>query len=191
MQDIPSKILLSCFTLLASGACALAADQPPPAVVVASVWQHHAVRVDYYGLTSLYTCDGLESHVKAILVYFGARKDASVTANGCSPGPDTPSHFAFVHTDFYTLAPSGDANTNDVVAAQWTSLEMGPKRPFFMGDGDCELVDQLKDLLSKNFSLRDVSYRTDCVPHQIVLNGFSVKAQALKALPVPKSAAAR
>ena len=44
----------------------------------------------------------------------------------------------------------------------------------------------MQDLLRKNFSLRDVTYTTDCVPHDITINGFSVKAHALKAVPPVK-----
>ncbi len=49
-----------------------------------------------------------------------------------------------------------------------------------MSDGDCELMAQMKDLIASNFTLRALSYRTDCVPQEI--NGFSIKAQVLKAL---------
>jgi hypothetical protein len=54
-----------------------------------------------------------------------------------------------------------------------------PQRPYFMGSGDCELVEQLKDLISKSFAMRDVVYRTDCVPHEITLDGFDIKGEAL------------
>jgi hypothetical protein len=53
-----------------------------------------------------------------------------------------------------------------------------------MGDGDCELIQAMKDLVTKNFSLRDLEYRTDCVPHELMMDGFAVKGQALRALPV-------
>jgi hypothetical protein len=52
-----------------------------------------------------------------------------------------------------------------------------------MGEGDCELVDQMKDLITKNFSLRDVEYRTRCVPREVSLDSYSVKGQALRAVP--------
>jgi hypothetical protein len=32
-----------------------------------------------------------------------------------------------------------------------------------------------------------VNYRTDCVPYQLNIDDFSIKAQALKALPAPPS----
>jgi hypothetical protein len=161
---------------------AVAADPPSDATAIAGTWQHHTMNINYYGITSLYTCYGLEDHVKEILVHFGARKDAKVRATGCAYGPDVPSHTAWINADFYTLAPASDGAPN-TVKAYWTRREIGPKRPFFMGDGDCELVDDMKDLISKNFALKDLQYETDCVPHEINLNGFHVKADALIAVP--------
>ena len=165
------------------------ADSPPGSngAVVAGSWQHHTVKVSYFGITSLYTCSGLEDHVRDILVHFGARKDAKVRASGCSRGPDSPSHSAWIDADFYTLAPATDSTAPDTVQAYWTSREMGPKRPYFMDDGDCELVNQLKDTISNSFALKDLKYETDCVPHQIMINGYHVKADALIAVPVPKA----
>jgi hypothetical protein len=158
--------------------------------VVAGVWQHHTLKISYFGFTSHYTCYGLEDHVRDILVHLGARKDAKVSATGCFRGPDVPSPSAWVNMDFYTLAPAAsDAAATDTVKAYWAKRDIGPRRPFFMDDGDCELIEQLKTPISNNFSLKDVDYRTDCVPHQINLNGFSIKAQALVAVPVPKAAA--
>jgi hypothetical protein len=166
-----------------SGRAAAPADTPP-ADVVASAWQHHKVRFNYMGFTSLYTCDGLEDHVRQILLHIGARKDANVRAIGC-PGPNNaPSRTAWVDADFYTLAPAADASGSDAVQARWTRLEVTPMRPNFMGEGDCELIEQMKDLITQNFSLRNIEYRTDCFPHQIILDGFAVKGQALRALPM-------
>jgi hypothetical protein len=41
----------------------------------------------------------------------------------------------------------------------------------------------MKDLITQNFTLRDVEYRTSCYPHQISLDGFAVKGQTLRAMP--------
>lgn len=176
---------------LAFGSISRAAD---PVVsdsdTVAGVWQHHTLKMNYFGFTAHYTCYGLEDHVRDILLHLGARKDAKVSATGCVRGPDVPSPSAWVNLDFYTLAPAADnASATDVVKAYWAPKEIGPRRPYFMGDGDCELVEQLKDTISKSFALKDMVYRTDCVPNQITLDGFRVKAQALVAVPAPKKAA--
>ena len=137
----------------------LAADTSAQASVAGS-WVLHKDTFDYYGLTSLFSCSSIEDHVKEILLHFGARKDLHVYAGGCPGGDLTPSHIANVRAEFYTLVPANDAGAPGVVNAQWAALEMSPRHPFFIGDGDCELVHDMKDFLSKNFSLRDVNYKT-------------------------------
>jgi hypothetical protein len=190
MRHANRSSLLSCGPAAALAALAalaglggLASADTAPAEVVSSRWQHHQVKFDYQGFTTAYTCDGLENHVRQILQLLGARKDLSVSAAGC-PGPfDTPSHTAWVRADFYSLAPAVDANEPDTVRGHWTAVAVTPARPDFMGDGDCELIQEMKSLITGNFTLRDVEYRTDCYPHQITLNGFSITGQALRPLP--------
>ncbi len=182
--------LLLCLSAAGQATRALAAPADAPAAgtdVVAGVWQHHKVTISYFGITSSYSCDALEEHVRNILLHLGARRDAKVDANGCARGQDVPSHNAWIETDFYTLAPA-DAKSGastDTVKAYWAPREVTPRQPYFMGDGDCELIEQMKDLISKNFSLRDVQYQTDCVPHEITVNGFRIKGQALIAVAQP------
>ena len=95
----------------------------PPADVVSGAWQHHKVTFAYIGFTAFFTCSGLENHVRQILVHFGARNDAMVTATGC-PGPiDTPSGSAWVDADFYTLAAVDGPAGPDSVKARWTPLK--------------------------------------------------------------------
>ena len=159
--------------------------------VVAGTWEHHQARFSYFGITTLYSCDGLEDNTRALLVHLGARQDAKVMALGCPHGSSVPGRNAIVDVDFYSLSPSADANAANTVPAQWTAVQVNPTHPHVMGRGDCELVGELKDLISKNFSLRDLNYRTDCVPHQLTLDDFSVKAQALKPLPAAVAAATR
>jgi hypothetical protein len=159
-----------------------------PGDVVNGSWQHHQVTFSYYGITSLFTCDGLEDHVRQILLHLGARKDVKVRASGC-PGPyNSPSRSAWVHTDFYTLAPAAGADASSTVKARWTPVEMTPRRPYFMGDGDCELIQAMKDLITKNFTLRDVEYRANCVPHELWIDSYAVKGEALRALPTNSNA---
>jgi hypothetical protein len=168
---------------IASGTAGLAATPAPSGQVVTSEWQHHQVRFNYYGITSLYSCDGLESNIRSVLLHLGARKDARVNAKGCPRGSSVPSRNAFVDTDFYTLAPSSAAS--DTVQAQWIPVVVNSTHPSSMGRGDCELINEMKDLISKNFSLREVDYRTDCVPHEVNIDDFAIKAQVLKELPPP------
>jgi hypothetical protein len=164
-----------------SGAASEAAG--PAGDVVSGAWQHHQVRFTYIGFTALFTCSGLEDHVRQILVHLGARKDAKVSATGCPGPPDTPSGSAWVDADFYSLAPTDNPAEPDMVKAHWTTLQVSPRRPQFMGGGDCELMQGMKDLITKNFTLRNVEYNTSCFPHDVSLAGFELKGQALRAVP--------
>jgi len=184
---------IAALVALAGIACGTGSSAAAPAEaggqVVTGVWQHHHGNFSYYGITTLYSCDGLESNIRSLLLHLGARKDATVSASGCPNGPSVPGRNAIVDADFYTLSPSSDAN--NTVKAQWIRVEVSPTHPYFMSHGDCELIDEMKDLISKNFSLRELSYRADCVPHEVNIDDFTIKAQALKELPAPQSRAAR
>jgi hypothetical protein len=160
---------------------ASAAVAAAPGEIVTGTWQHRQVTFNYFGITSLYTCEGLEDHVRDLLLILGARKDAHVTASGC-PGPNAPSHSAFVRADFYTLSPA-EATAADTVQANWAPLQLAPRHPSFVDDGDCELLEQMKGFITQNFSLRDIDYRTSCVPHEVTIDAFAIKGQSLKAVP--------
>ena len=167
---------------------------PPDAdTVVDSAWQHHRVKFDYTGHTTLYTCSGLELQVAQVLHYLGARADTKVHASGCQ-GLDRPSRFAWVDADFYTLTPAvaagastadagaltPDAGAGPQIKAHWSAAELTPQHPSFNSDGNCELFESMKDVILKNFTLREFDYRTSCVPHSLSPNGFHIKGDVLK-----------
>ncbi len=170
-------------------AAAESAAPAPAGNIVSGTWQHRKVTFNYFGFTSSYTCDGLADHVRQILVHIGARRDAKVYADGCPGSYDKPSHSAWVDADFYALVPAADADASDTVKARWAPLELKPRRPDFMGEGDCELIRGLKDLITQNFSLRAIDYRTDCYPHELWLDSYAVKGQVLRALPLKPNVA--
>ena len=172
-------------TFLGAGASGAESASPAIAPTVSASWQHHSVRFNYYGITALYSCDALESNIRALLLHLGARKNPKVSALGCPNGPSAPSRSVILDTDFYTLAPSDDAR--DVMQAQWQQVVVSPTHPYFMGRGDCELIDAMKDLILKNFTLAEVSYRADCTPHQVNIDDFMIKAKVLKTLDSKKS----
>jgi hypothetical protein len=47
----------------------------------------------------------------------------------------------------------------------------------------------MKNLITQNFSLRDVEYHAECVPRQYIQDAFSIKGQALTLLPAQSHAA--
>jgi hypothetical protein len=148
-----------------------------------AVWQGHHAEFDYFGLTTRYTCDGLEQKVGQILVYLGARPDVRVNATGCPRGPNSVSRSAFVRADFSTLVAAANASAEaQTVAADWTALTLTAQRPLFMGDGDCELIDRMRKVLKENFSWRgDVAYHADCPIQSTQLHDFEIRGEVLKA----------
>jgi hypothetical protein len=166
--------------VLALGAAASQADSTAANGAQASAWQHHAATFTYMGFTSAYTCDGLEGKVASILRFFGAR-NAKVEAQGCPRGPDSLTHDVWVKVDFDTLqAAGGDTPQGDIVQARWTPFKLNSQRPFFMGEGDCELIYSMKPLLVANFSFQNLSYDTACTPHELTFNDFRVNGEVLK-----------
>jgi hypothetical protein len=188
-----SAAMTGLFALAALPVVNAADDKAASEPVVAGTWEHHKANFNYFGITSLYSCSGLETNIRQLLQHLGARKDLTVHAYGCPYGYDTPGRTAIVEVDFYSLSPSADANANaaDSVKARWTPVQVSANRPNFIGHGDCELITEMKDILTKNFSLRDLKYRTDCVPHEVNLNDFSVKGEILKPLPATVASAAQ
>jgi len=174
---------------MAGAVVAVAADSSASQPPVSGTWEHHHASFNYYGITTLYSCDGLETNIRALLLHFGARKDATVRARGCPHGSSVPSRDAIVDLDFYSLSPSSQGG--NIVQAGWVPVLVSPRHPYVLSYGDCELVYELKDILSKNFSLRGLSYRTDCVPRQVGVDDFGIKADALKPLPAVAASAAR
>ena len=168
-----SAALLSVSSLATAAASADQAGTP-------AQWRAQKLKFDYTGFTALYTCDGLEGKVRDILLTFGARKDLKVRATGCSDGQNRPSRFAWVTAEFSALAPATDPAAADALKAGWEKVQIAPNRPSYMGAGECELVEQMHELLQKGFALRNTEYRTSCVPHQVSIGDYSVTTEVLK-----------
>jgi hypothetical protein len=150
-----------------------------------AIWQHHHVTINYVGFTTLYSCSGLESKVQAILEFVGARRDMPVHASGCLGAPELPTHDAFVDADFYSPTPATDGSP-DAVAARWTPFQINYQHPFFMGSGDCELIQSMQDTFKKNLAARGLMYFADCFPHEVRDGDFKVSGEALEVMPARK-----
>ncbi len=179
--------LLARITILALGVLGMAVAAVASATETGASpaqWHRQTLKFDYSGFTSLYSCDGLEGKVRDILLTFGARNDAKVRATGCSEGSGHPSKFAWVTAEFSSLAPATDPAAADAVQAEWARVQLAPNRPSYMGAGECELVEQIRDLLHKGFALRNTEYRTSCMPHHVSMADYSVSTEVLRPVAV-------
>ncbi len=146
-----------------------------------AVWQHHKELINYYGVTETYTCTGIEDKVRQVLLYFGARKEGLKVSPMCSEQL-APMHQVFVRVEFDSLTPTSSAAggvTGEQVNGQWADLHVTPRDALFRDRGECELFEHLKDLLTKNFTVRDVQYRTTCTPHSTTLQDFNITGRVL------------
>lgn len=177
--------LIGAALLAALPALATSATPPGSPAAIAARWQKHELTFTYHGFTSFYTCDGLEEKVRQILLHFGARKGVQAQASGCAYGPSTPSPNAWVTVKFESLAPApeGQEHDADTVAASWQPVELRPRRPSSMGEGECEIVEQLKPVITAGFALQDLDYRARCIPHQISMADYGVSGKVLRATP--------
>jgi hypothetical protein len=169
--------------LIAASAGRAESDAGAPAAAssgakVPIVWQHHRVKFSYVGYTTLYACDALESQVSRILKYLGARADVKVTAS-CSR-PVLPAHDAVIDADFYAPVLADGGAAAEAGMGQWTPVGLESGHPNFIEPGDCELIQGMKDLVTRNFTLRNFDYSTSCFPNQLTPHDFAVKGEALK-----------
>jgi hypothetical protein len=164
----------------ALGAIALGCGPAMADAPQATTWQHHHENFTYFGITALYSCDGLEGKISQILLFLGARKDLRVQAGGCPRGSSSPSRMATVTADFDTLSAAADAPAAQIVQAQWTPFKLDARHPMFMGEGDCELMRAVQPMLTRDFSLRSLDYSVACTPHQLSIADFGVRGEVLK-----------
>ena len=77
------------FSFIALPRMSAAEDSAAAGAVVTGTWVHRHASFTYWGVTALYSCDGLEDNIRALLVHLGARKnDVKVNARGCPHGPE-------------------------------------------------------------------------------------------------------
>ncbi len=65
--------------------------------------------------------------------------------------------------------------------AVWTRFKLTPQQPHFLGGGDCDLLQEMHDLIVVNLELRDLDYQTSCVSGAVYPDSFQVRGEALKA----------
>ena len=155
-------------------------------------WRNQKIELVYLGFTSHYSCDGLQSKLELLLKQLGARQGFKVVSYGCDRGYGTPSRFPAARLEFATLQPLGDAALTSTAATDaatgepavpgaWRSVELSPRRPFELQDGDCELMEQVRDKVLPLFAIRNLEARLSCVPHQDT-GPFSLQMQVFAPL---------
>jgi hypothetical protein len=163
---------------------AFAADTPGTGE---GVWQKHEYSLQFLGFTSTYSCDGLASKVKVLLIAAGARGDVKSTSGGCARGYGVPDKFARADLTFYTLAPAGNAqDPSTLTKGAWRPVTIADRSPREVAAGDCELVEQFRDKVLAMFTTRNLDDRMTCIPNQESGSAINLKFEVFAPMPVAK-----
>ncbi len=197
-RDVGGLAGVLCAVSIAASAAVTAQDPTP----VEGVWVRHERNFVYMGVTSHYSCDGLEGKLKYLLRLAGAREDLSVRSF-CSEPHGGPSRMASARLAYYTLVPADSPQASAVPdgkssgqaakplkvepptpgVGQWKTVELSGSRNRELQPGDCEVVEQFDRELLADFATRNHTSRFSCIPHQESLNGIQSHFEVLAPLP--------
>lgn len=185
MRGTKGGLLFSACLCLGTSA-ALAA---PASGDVAAVWVPKEINFRYVGFTTKYSCDGLQSRVRGILLQLGAREDLQVSRFGCI-AVNTPETTPGVRIVMHVLKPA-DATAGEDVAAHWKTINVLADRNPVDAALDCELIAQLHQVVLPLFATRQVDYSAACSANQPLTGGTWLKADVLVPAAAPRVAATR
>jgi hypothetical protein len=215
MKTAGLALLLAAF---AAGATLPAlAGEPAPATPapVSAVWVEHEFRFTYIGLGTYYTCAGLSGKVEGLLRRLGARDDVRVRP-GCAdsgsvdlvpsvritvfmPAEATPERLAprsETARDELVARVQGKPTGVDAVpvpfAAAWQTVAINGGSDRHIGDGDCELLEQLYPQVLAKMGVRMLpDSRLSCSPRMSQRAAVRLRLQSLQKLPEPDAKPAR
>jgi hypothetical protein len=178
---------VGCALVICGFSIAAFAAEPSTTEAEQGVWQKHEYSFQFLGFTTTYSCDGLASKLKVLLIAAGARADAKSTSDGCVGGYGRPDKFARANLTFYTLARIGTGeNASPVVSGAWRSVAIAYRSPREVALGDCELVEQFRDKVLPMFTTRNIDNRMTCVPNQLSGSVINLKFDVLAVMPAAK-----
>ena len=165
------------------GASGFASDQSASQSDL-GVWQRHEYSFQYWGFTTTYSCDGLASKLKILLIAAGARADAKSNSEACARGYGVPDKFARAHLTFYSLAPVGNGETaSPPINGVWRPVAIADRSPREVALGDCELIEQFRDKVLPMFTARKIESRMTCIPNQLSGSAINLKFEVFEGLP--------
>lgn len=182
MSILPTRIAVLTFTLTAAVALGtpVASAQGPGSAQTAA-WTQQKFRFAALGFQSRYTCYGLRTYIRQILVELGAREDdLNVHEVSCSRR-----HPASVAASFWMLEPVPGARAN-AVPAHWETVRIRFGGTAGVGGGlgpdlgGCELAHQAMQQILPYFTARNAAFDPDCNEHHFIGNEYVLRADVLK-----------
>lgn len=175
---------------------------------VDAVWVERDMLLTYMAFTSFYSCRGLRDKVAWVLGELGARPGFKVTTRGCLEvtGPEvmpavrivaalpveaTPEVLAQLASGAGKRELAARATGQAVPEPEATArFAATPRRVEFtsrpggpLEDGDCELIEQLRDQVMVPLGARIVEDGVRCVPRQVRLGAVRLAVEVLQPVP--------
>jgi len=197
-QTIAARMTLLALAAFGIGAARADDTAGVPALSVAppaAHWVERKLDYTYMGFTTKYSCDGLRDNVRDVLVALGARrKDLEIHSQGCTRLNGVPEPFPGVTARFFVLVPVtpddiGKVGNTSAHPTQWHTVNLARMQQFRFDQGQCELLQQMKDKALPLFTSRNLLYHSSCVPHQISVGDMQFSVDVLT--PVPAAPATK
>ncbi len=185
-------VLVSTAALLAAGASNAAPVAETTATAVSSgepvmaVWVEKKVDFPYKGLTAYYSCDGIRLKVTSILKMIGAREGFKVDVRMC-PNYPRPENMPWVYI-LVARVKGQDSPVAEPTAqfpARWEKVVFRGSPVGPIQQGDCELVDEMAQMVFVQLGARIVENTTACVPKQVNPGSVRLTLEVLKPVPEP------
>jgi len=140
-----------------------------------AAWTQQKFTFVQLGFQTRYTCYGLRTYIKSLLLQLGARpEDLNVHEVACSR--NTP---ASVAASFWMLEPIPGARPK-AVPAHWETVHISltptPTGPDLSG---CELAHQTVARILPYFTARNAAFDPDCTEHAINGRSYALRADVL------------
>jgi hypothetical protein len=162
------------------GALAAQSASAQPAM---AVWKERELNFAYHGFTTTYSCDGLKYKLRIILEALGARPGFKVLTSGCEIGGGV-ARFPRARMQVAFPEPlSAGVSETGMFPAGMATVTIRPRNPRELEEGDCELVEQVRDSLLPEIGVRVLKDDTACVPHQKSLGRPLLVVEILRAEP--------
>ena len=176
-MKISIKLLITCLLLVAAGSPYLSAQEE----MLEAQWQAYQVRFHFIGQSSAYTCDGIESTLSRLLKLLGARDDIRVEASCYSS--NKPERILRVKLAFAlpVLADKTDIAA-EIIPAQWQEVKIIGTQSRYLGEGDCELLEQFQRQVLPLLQIRNLKNKIRCIPYRQNYNSSRAHYSVLKAM---------